>query len=512
MSRFLKLSAPTVRASLKAHSGFGLFISALLYLVCLTGVIAVFYPEFERWEQASIKETLDAKPDIVQKAIENLLAWHEENNPDAKPFEDVWIGLPTVEMPRFYVGGHIETIEAQFFVNADGSLGEKVDHEWTHFLVKLHYALTVPGIWGMVLVGVIGMVLVGLVISGIAAHPTIFKNAFSLRVNRGIRQQQVDLHNRIGVWSAPFLLIIALTGAMIGLGQIFLFAFANSFFEGDTTRIANAVFMPHPEATNVAAPLMNTAPILEKFAQDNPGLLPYYFSIHFPATTAQLMEIGAYLPDRLVWYEAFQFNPEGEQVKRLGWSDGDIGAQIYGSTYRLHFGHYGGLPVKIIYALFGVGMCYLCITGMNIWFRRQQQAGNPRLTLERTWTAVVWGFPLAISLGLLVDFFIPDQHIALFWITSLLFISSSAFFKTRQQISAYFPVFIIGVLISILIIHAVKHGAFAFNGASLLINLLLLIAILLLITGRVIKRKSLSKNVQDYPATDAPALDPLTHS
>lgn len=506
MSRSFKLSANTVRASLSAHSGFGLFIAALLYLVCITGTIAVFYPDFERWEQADVRETTHIEPAVVQRALENLLAWHKQQNPTAKPFEDVWVGLPTVEMPRVSVGGQVGDIEAQFFVNADGSLGEKVDHEWTHFFVKLHYALTIPGIWGMVIVGVIGMLLVGLVISGIAAHPNIFKNAFSVRVNRGQRQQQVDLHNRIGVWSTPFMLSIAITGALIGLSQILMWAFSTGFYQGDTTKISNALYMPHPEPTQVAAPFMNVAPILEKFSQEQPELLPYYFSIHFPETTAQTMEIGAYLPDRLVWYDAFQFNAQGEQVKRLGWPDGDLGMQIYASTYRLHFGHFGGLPVKILYCLFGLGMSFMCVTGMNIWFRRQQQAGKLFPRLERSWLAVTWGFPVAIALSLLVDFWWSTQLIAIFWLSSALIVALALVgFNNPQRLSLVLRALLTGLLIAILAAHLFRYGSYAVSGASLLINGLLLITIVLLITGIRAQRKAIPIN-EPQPAINTSAL------
>ncbi|HTF95133.1 MAG TPA: PepSY-associated TM helix domain-containing protein [Cellvibrio sp.] len=506
MSKFFKLSPDAVRASLKAHSGLGLFIAALLYLVCITGVISVFYPDIERWEQANISEPKNYDPAIVQKALENLLAWHKHTNPHAKTFEDVWVTLPTVEMPRFSVGGQIPPIEAQFFVNADGSLGEKVDHEWTHFIVKLHYALTIPGIWGMVLVGIIGMILVSMVISGIAAHPTIFKNAFSLRVNRGFRQQQIDLHNRIGVWSTPFILAIAITGALIGLSQILLVAFASTFYKGDTTAITNALYMPHPEPTNVAAPFMNVAPVLEKFSQEHTALLPYYFSIHFPETTAQTLEIGAYLPDRLVWYEAFQFNSQGEQIKRLGWSDGDVGTQIYASTYRLHFGHFGGLPIKILYALLGLGMGYLCVTGMNIWFRRQQQAGNLYPKLERSWVAVVWGFPVAIATSLLVDNWWSTQLIAVFWSSSLIIFIFALLIQDHQKISIMLRSLLAGLLTLVLIIHLNKFGGDAVSGASLLVNILLVITVVLL--GLGLKASySLSKEQKNAVTDVSPMTD-----
>ncbi len=489
MARFLTLSSNTVRASLKAHSGLGLFIAALLYLVCITGVISVFYPDIERWEQAHINEATEIKPEVVQQALQNLLDWHKANNPTAKPFDDVWINLPTVEMPRVNVGGHVENIEAEFFVNADGSLGEKVNHEWTHFLVKLHYSLTIPGIWGMVLVGIIGIILMSMVISGIAAHPNIFKNAFSLRIDRGQRQQQVDLHNRIGVWSTPFILALAITGSLIGLGQILLFVFSSSFYKGDTTVIANSMFMPHPVATNVAASFMDTTPILEKFTREHSNLLPYYFRIHFPGTTAQTMEIGAYLPDRLVWYDAFQFNSQGEQTARLGWPDGEVGTQIYASTYRLHFGNYGGLPVQILYALLGVGMCFLCVTGMNIWFRRQQQAGILYLTLERIWSGITWGFPSAIAISLLLDFWWETQYVAVFWISSLLLIIASASAKNRQQVSIGLRLFLISLLSLIVVTHVVHYKANALNSASAFINVLLCLTIGLLITGLIVQQK-----------------------
>ena len=487
MAFSLKPSSNTVRASLRAHSGLGLFVVALLYLVCITGVASIYYPEFERWEQAHIQEYNPAQAKsftgenapVVQRALENLLAYRLQHHPDAKPFEDVWVGLPTEDMPRFTVGGHNHgenALELQFFVNADGSLGDKVDHEWTHFLVRLHYALTLPGVWGLTLVGIIGILLVGLIISGLLAHPNLFKNAFSLRVQRGQRQQQVDLHNRIGVWATPFMLAIAITGALIGLSQVLLFVFANSFFKGDTSRIANELYMPHPEPTQVAAPFMDTAPILQQFARQNPELQAYYFSIHYPETTAQTLEVGAYVPNRLVWYDAFQFNAQGEQIKRLGWPDGEVGMQIYASTYRLHFGHFGGLPVKILYTLFGLAMCFMCVTGMNIWFRRQQQAGSPRPVLERLWTAATWGFPTALVLTAISDFWWSELSVAIFWIGSALLLGASLAVQNRQQLSRLLRTSLVALIALLLILHQLHYGLDSWNQASALINSLWLLA------------------------------------
>lgn len=493
MARSFRLSSNSLRANLKAHSGLGLFIAALLYLVCMTGVVSVYYPDIEQWEQADIAATQTVTPAQIQAAVETIYEHHQQQTgkgDKAGALEDIWVNMPTTDMPRFIVGaapvraeGEAKREKLEFHLNSNGSLGPAVAHEWTHFVVKLHYALTLPGVWGITLVGVIGMVLVAMTISGILAHPNIFKDAFALRINRGARQQQVDMHNRIGVWATPFILAIALTGALIGLSQVLLFTFATGFHKGDTTAISNQLYMPHPQPTHEPAPLLDVAPIVEKFQRDYPHLNAYFLAIHYPATTAQAVEIGAYVPNRLAWYDAVQYNAAGEETKRLGWPDGDLGMQIYASTYRLHFGHFGGVPVKILYTLLGLGLCFICATGMNIWFRRQQQAGNPRAVTERLWLAAVWGFPCALVLTGISSFWWPQASVALFWGSSVLLAAGALVAKSRHQVSIGLRLLLITLIAGLLTAHIARFGSAALSGASLLVNGCWLIAALALIVG-----------------------------
>src|SRR5690606_34906035 len=66
-------------------------------------------------------------------------------------------------------------------------------------------------------VGLLGALMAGLVISGVFAHPRIFRDAFRLRWGDGSHLAWADLHNRLGVWSLPFLLGIAISGAFFGV-------------------------------------------------------------------------------------------------------------------------------------------------------------------------------------------------------------------------------------------------------------------------------------------------------
>ena len=43
----------TVKRALSAHAAIGLLAGALLYIVCLSGTLLVFYEEWQRFEQPS---------------------------------------------------------------------------------------------------------------------------------------------------------------------------------------------------------------------------------------------------------------------------------------------------------------------------------------------------------------------------------------------------------------------------------------------------------------------------
>ncbi|MGC4081003.1 MAG: PepSY-associated TM helix domain-containing protein, partial [Vicinamibacterales bacterium] len=201
-----------VKASLAGHAWLGLLAGGLMYLVCLSGTVAVFYEEFERWEQPRIVETDRYDPAIVQSAVGNVLQRL------GRAPAHLYVSLPTPATPRTSVSTDDE--HEAWFVNADGTLGEPVAHDWTHLLLNLHIYLHLPSTVGLLLVGAAGAMLCGLIISGFLAHPRIVKDAFRLRLGGSPHLEQVDLHNRLSVWGAPFHIVIALSGAYFGLASV----------------------------------------------------------------------------------------------------------------------------------------------------------------------------------------------------------------------------------------------------------------------------------------------------
>ncbi|MDP6881631.1 MAG: PepSY-associated TM helix domain-containing protein, partial [Alteromonas macleodii] len=213
----------TKQNALNAHTWVGVFLSVLLFLVCLSGTVAVFHLEFERWEQPHIEEMKNVSPDVVEKAMDTFLAQNTQES------HHLYVVFPTSDIPRLVV----ENDHAAYFADSEGNLLEQESVSFTEMLVNLHLYLNLPQSWGMILVSALGAIICTLVVTGIIAHKRIAKDAFKLRRGGNGQQAQIDLHNRFGLWAAPFHLVIGITGAYFGMAGIILVVVASLNYEGD---------------------------------------------------------------------------------------------------------------------------------------------------------------------------------------------------------------------------------------------------------------------------------------
>src|SRR3546814_10948130 len=102
--------------------------------------------------------------------------------------------------------------------------------------------------------------IVALSLSGVIAHPRIFRDAFRLRARDKEGVGLADWPNRLSVWSLPFALAIALTGAMIGLGTIGAYGLAASFYKGDVEAAYAPIFGGEGQPAAPPAPLAYVSP------------------------------------------------------------------------------------------------------------------------------------------------------------------------------------------------------------------------------------------------------------
>lgn len=402
-----------VKRALSAHAAIGLLSSALLYLVCLTGTLSVFYAELQRLEQPGAPEMAHIDPDAVQRGVEAVLAAEA-----GKPLTThLFVHLPVADLPR----ATITTDTQAFHLERDGAIAMPEEIAWSDFLIKLHYTLNLPALVGITIVGALGVMLLTLALSGVIAHPRIFRDAFRLRARSAGGTALADWHNRLSVWTLPFSVAVALTGAIIGMATVTAYGLAWVGYGGDVEAVYAPVFGAEDEPDKRQGPVPDVASALRHMAAEHPQVGLTYVTLHDPLTVGQHVQLVGTHQQRLIFGEYYDFDAEGNFEGTAGLADGELGQQAAASTYNLHFGNYGGLPVKIAYGLFGLALTAICATGTYIWLAKRRRRGYEEPRLRAAWTGTIWAVPLALVATLLGRMAIGNDAplAAIFWVTAV---------------------------------------------------------------------------------------------
>lgn len=386
-----KIPADFVRAVLKGHSALGLAFAAALYIVCLTGSLAVFARELQRWENPGAPRLEQVSPEAVQAAFAEAVA-------RTKDVEHVYINLPGADLPWLQITTDAKGDDHHWIADENGKLTGEAPSSFSEFLTRLHIYLHLPRTWGIFLVGLTGVALLSSLISGLLAHPRIFRDAFHLRIGGSRRLQEADLHNRLGVWALPFHVTVSLTGALLGLTTIIVGVLGLAMFQGDTAKVYDLFVPPHPKDDPRPAPILDLRPMFAQMQRVAPNGHTEYLMVEHPREQG-----GAVLfnvadgSNRLSDTDAYTFDRSGKLYFSKKAAANNLGEQILGSLGILHFGWFGGGIVKIAYCLLGLGLTYLAASGVTIWLARRRDKGRPAPRWERVWAATVWSQPLGLT-------------------------------------------------------------------------------------------------------------------
>lgn len=383
-----------VRAMLAGHSALGLAFAALIYVVCLSGTLCVFVLELHRWEQPNVALVDELTPEAVGNVLR--AGYAQAKADDAA--HDMFLFGPERVPGRFGVSYHKHENEREGHWLADetGQLVTREAAPWSEFIGELHMQLHLPRAWGLYLVGLTGVALLSSLISGLLSHPRIFKDAFALRWGGSRRLQEADLHNRLGVWGLPFHLVVTLTGALLGLSTLIIGVLALAAYDGDREQAVAEIFGPRASEDETAAPLPDIAAMIASIQQTEPDSVFSSAAIEHIGTAGQLVRLGMHRPDSISFNETYHFNAAGERIGADGQS-GATGRWILGAIQPLHFGWFGGLPVKLLYAVLGLALTIVTHSGVVIWLARRRDKGRPAPGWEKVWAAVGWGQPLAFG-------------------------------------------------------------------------------------------------------------------
>jgi uncharacterized iron-regulated membrane protein len=378
-------------AALSGHSAVGLALGALIYLVCLTGAVSVLVDELKLLEQPAPAAGAPLRSGAINRAVASALA----RSPGAA---NVYAIAPVTPRQRLTVTVY-GAKERSFVADADGAVTLQKT-PFTDFVTDLHMTLTAPAPWGALIVGIAGAALLALILSGVLAHPRIFRDAFRLRLNGSGRLREAELHNRLSVWGLPFHVTVTLTGALFGLANLAVLTIAGLGFHGDTGRVYAPLEGPDVAADARPAPLPNLEALAGRAAAAIAGSHLYYVGVSAPGTRGQKVSVEVTAPGRLPRGEDVYFDSGGRQIGRGRFATGSLGLQAYSAAAQLHFGFFGGLPVRLAYVALGGALSFISASGITIWLERRRSQGRPCPRLSCAWLAWTWGVPAGLLAAL----------------------------------------------------------------------------------------------------------------
>jgi uncharacterized iron-regulated membrane protein len=239
-----------------------------------------------------------------------------------------------------------------------------------HILFRLHVDLF-AGQPGKLFLGLMGLLMVVAIVSGIVLYvPFMRKLEFgTLRLNRTSTLRWLDWHNLLGALTLAWALVVGCTGIINTWAELILKAWQKE----QATLLQQGRGRPilPPSANFKATPETIVARALQAVPEHEPGTLawpgtllstPHHFAVVVHGTTP----ITARMRDTLL------VDAKTGEVLDAGGSPWYV--KVFQLSQPLHFGDYGQLPLKILWAMLDLLLIVVLASGLALWLKRGRPA------------------------------------------------------------------------------------------------------------------------------------------
>ncbi|WP_186755037.1 PepSY-associated TM helix domain-containing protein [Echinicola salinicaeni] len=365
------------------HTISGIIISAALYVIFFAGSFSFFRDEIVGWErnepvsEASrlqavdldiMLDTLAAQKELYGRDISFTKYFNERRiNVNLSASKDTTASEEAKKRSFFYM----DTDNFSTYTYASNySIGE--------FLYRLHFfaQLNLWGTTGYILAGFVAFFFLFAIITGVLVHwKKIVSNFYVFRPMASLKNIWTDAHTALGIIGLPYQFVYAVTGACLIIGtSVMSPAVVNFMYDGDTNQLYEDFGFNPPKFKMANEHLLETPEInqfLEKATSKWEG---------FEVTTLQVFNYGdANMKVGLEGHTQYdlKFAGRGEIIYNVLTGDEEHVVNPFTETSyldaatavitQLHFGDYGGVPLKVIYFILGIVSCFVIISGVMIW-------------------------------------------------------------------------------------------------------------------------------------------------
>ncbi len=393
----------------KIHHWAGLYAGIVIGVLSLTGALAIFIPEIDnlilKYRYDAVSAPYSGDPQF-SKTIDSLTT----RFPD---YSSLSINLP--EKP-----GHVALVDLivrpanaplqryTIFVDAgkDQIVGERnQQNSLANFMRQIHVRLY-EGNWGRQLVGLGGVALVVLAVTGLLIYGNFMKKKSwpNVRKNVSMRIMMADWHKLLGISALAFNLVIASTGAWLGL-QPWLMKWLD--FKAPNAYAYEVPAIMNSEADRAQA--VEWTKVYSAMRKEFPDLRPNDISLSANGSNAIIIRgnIPGLVYERNVNMLALS-KTDYSPIMKYDVREAPFSHKFYFVQEALHFGDFGGFGLKVIYAILGVASGFLSISGFAIYLYRRQKkvpaAYNPLKLTFASFIAVILFLALIALISLFIGY------------------------------------------------------------------------------------------------------------
>lgn len=349
------------------HKWTSLICTIFLLLLCLTGLPLVFRDELSLW----LGEAVEPPERVVGTTPINLQALVDDAQA-RRPKDTVQFLTLDDEHPAWFVSladtpTSLENTGIYMYDSRTGAFlhAPPANEGLTNFFFKLHVELF-AGLPGTLFLGAMGLLFLASIVSGIVVYgPFMRKLPFgTIRQDRSRRLAWLDLHNLLGIVTVLWALVVGATGVINTLDRPLLAYWQQTelaeMLAPWNGKPAPAVRRPVDEVVKTAEAASPGMVVRFVAFPDTLFASPHHFMVfmrgHTPLTARLLTPV--------------LIDAETAMVTDARSLPGYLTLLVL--SQPLHFGDYGGMPLKIIWALLDVITIVVLISGLYLWRKKQQ--------------------------------------------------------------------------------------------------------------------------------------------
>ena len=345
------------------HKWLGLFVGVFTLFLSITGTLLLFTDEIDA---ASAPSLVKVQPGQNRFPLDSMLSALKRAYPQATLRETLLHSTHSDYATITEITFNEERLWVYWNPHTNQITGVRKDRFMKEVL-EWHEELTV-GEFGHVFLFLVGLALLGSVATGLWYYRKSLLKVFKIGVrSRNTYLFNADLHKLLGVSSCLFLLLMGGTGTFFHWEKIERMMGE----EGETPSPPKVDIMIAPPPVSRISYSLDR--LTDAAAKNIAGFTPEV--ICYPQTDESIV-IEGNRPESVRLLGKFNssavFDTKTSELKEIKHrEDGDLEQTMERSFEQLHYGQYGGYWSKIIYALGGLCLATLSITGFVIWLKKK---------------------------------------------------------------------------------------------------------------------------------------------